>query len=65
MSGEAQTLAQYEKTELYALVLQAWELRENPYLQDACAAIVAWHRRRPLAAFERQQTQDAQARRMS
>jgi len=52
-----------ERQELYALVCQAFELRERPYLRDAVAAIVAWHERRPLAAVERRQTREAEERR--
>jgi hypothetical protein len=44
-----------EREELYALVVQAWELREGPYLREAVAAIVEWHERRPLTRLERDQ----------
>jgi hypothetical protein len=47
-------MTEREKSELYALVVQAWELRDGPYLRDAAAAIVAWHERRPLARLERE-----------
>jgi hypothetical protein len=34
-----------EAAQLRRLVNQAFDLRETPYLRDACAAIVAWHER--------------------
>jgi hypothetical protein len=40
-----------EERHLRALVDQAFELRDTPYLTDACAAIRDWHERRELAAF--------------
>lgn len=40
---------------LRALVIQAMELRQTPYLADAVKAIVDEHEREPLARFERQQ----------
>jgi hypothetical protein len=51
-----------EQAELYALVVQAWELRDGPYLRDAVAAIVTWHERRPLAALEHRQLREAEER---
>lgn len=45
--------------ELRALVDQAWELRDGPYLDDAVAAIVDWHERRHLRELERRQEHDA------
>jgi hypothetical protein len=48
-----------EQAELYALVVQAWELRDGPYLRDAVAAIVTWHERRPLTALERRDQERA------
>jgi hypothetical protein len=44
-----------EETELRALVIQAFELRETPYLVDACDAITGWFTRLPLTLFEREQ----------
>jgi hypothetical protein len=43
----------WENVELQALVEPGWELRDSPYLLDACKAIEAWHNRRLLARFER------------
>ena len=40
---------------LKALVLQAMELRETPYLRDAVTAIVDEYEREPLARLERRQ----------
>jgi hypothetical protein len=51
-----------ECAELHALVLQAWELRDGPYLREAVEAIVAWHERRPLTRLERRQAREAEAR---
>jgi hypothetical protein len=48
-----------ETAVLRALVLQAWELRDGPYLRDAVEALVAWHERRPLAALEEAQAFEA------
>jgi hypothetical protein len=42
-----------EDEELYALVLQAFDLRGGPYLIDAATAIVDWHERRHLRWLER------------
>jgi hypothetical protein len=42
-----------EENELRVLVYQALELRETPYLVDACSAIVEWFERLPLTRFER------------
>jgi hypothetical protein len=53
-----------EGEQLRALVLQAWELRETPYAVDACRAIVDWNQRRPLARLERDQEDQARARRV-
>jgi hypothetical protein len=47
-------MTEREKVELHALVIQAWELRDSPYLVDACRTICEWHERRPLTALERQ-----------
>jgi hypothetical protein len=49
-----------EQLELYALVVQAFELRGTPYLVDACTAIEQWHERRPLTALERRQAREAE-----
>lgn len=38
---------------LRALVYQAFELREGPYLREACEAVVDWWERFPLSRFER------------
>jgi hypothetical protein len=48
-----------ERAEFYALVVQAFELRETPYLRDAVDAIVVWQERRPLVALERRQEREA------
>jgi hypothetical protein len=48
-------LTPLEQEELRVLVYQACELRESPYLRDACEAIVEWAGRRPLARLERAQ----------
>ncbi len=40
---------------LRALVLQAFELRQTPYLRDAVDAIVAAYERKPLTLLERRQ----------
>jgi hypothetical protein len=45
--------------ELRALTDQAWELRDSPYLLDACQAIVDWHERRFLRRYERRQERAA------
>src|SRR2546423_14854211 len=47
-----------EEAELRALVYQAYELRDSPYMHDACQAIVDWYERLPLTRYER--NQDAQ-----
>lgn len=44
-----------EQLQLATLVGQAWELRETPYTDDAVDAIVDWHDRRHIQAFERRQ----------
>jgi hypothetical protein len=46
-------LSRREERELYALVLQADELRGTPDLVDAARAIVDWHARLPLTRLER------------
>jgi hypothetical protein len=38
---------------------QAWELRQTPYLRDACEAIIEWHERRHLRRLEREQERAA------
>ena len=48
-----------EQIELRALVIQAMDLRDGPYLRDACEAIVTWHERRALTRLERKQERDA------
>jgi hypothetical protein len=48
-----------EEQELRALVCQAFELRETPFLVDACAAIADWIERRPLARLEHEQDSHA------
>jgi hypothetical protein len=45
--------------DLSALVSQAWELRETPYLIDACKAIEDWYFRLPLSELERRQERNA------
>jgi hypothetical protein len=42
-----------EERELRALTDQAWELRETPYLRDACEAILDFWDRRWLRRHER------------
>lgn len=42
-----------EERDLYALVIQAWELRDSGYLRDAVAAIEEWRARLPLTRYER------------
>jgi hypothetical protein len=50
--------------QLRALVCQAFDLRDGPYLHDAVEAIVeAWHRR-PLTVLELQQEQQGRVRRI-
>lgn len=48
-----------EERELQALVYQAFEMRDTPYLLDAVGAIVTWHERRPLLELERRQQRHA------
>jgi hypothetical protein len=48
-----------EESELRALTDQAWELRQTPYLRDACEAIIEWHGRRHLRRLEREQERAA------
>jgi hypothetical protein len=52
--GDSRVTAR-EEQELRALVYQAFELRETPYLADACTAIVDWFGRLPLTRSEREQ----------
>lgn len=40
---------------LYALVSQAWELRNSPYFPDALAAILDWYDRLGLTIHEKRQ----------
>jgi hypothetical protein len=49
-----------EDRELRALVDQAFELRETPYVVDAVEAIVDWWDRRYLRARERRDQQFAE-----
>jgi hypothetical protein len=51
--------ARQRLSELHALVLQAWELRDTPYLRDACEAIGEWHERQPLTKLEAEQAFEA------
>jgi hypothetical protein len=44
-----------EELELAALCGRAWERRGEPDLRDAVEAIVDWHDRRHVRAFERRQ----------
>jgi hypothetical protein len=44
-----------DELELRALAAQAFDLRATPYFRDAIAAIVDWHDRRHLRAYERRQ----------
>ena len=53
-----------EEGVLKGMVGQAWELRDGPYLRDACQAIVDWHQRRPLARLERRQAETASLHRL-
>jgi hypothetical protein len=48
-----------EERELRALVCQAFEMRQTPYLVDAAGAIVTWWERRPLLELERRQQRQA------
>ena len=48
-----------EERDLRALVCEAFEMRDTPYLLDAVEAIVAWHERRPLLRLERGQQRHA------
>lgn len=48
-----------DDAELFALVVQAFQLRGSPYFIDACAAIADWHDRRQLAALDRRQKLNA------
>jgi hypothetical protein len=41
-----------EALELRALVMQAFDLKGTPYLVDGCQAIVDWHERRGIRAYE-------------
>lgn len=43
-----------EELALFALVSQAFELRQTPYLHDAVEAIADWHDRRHLRRYERE-----------
>jgi hypothetical protein len=52
------------EVKLEALVGQAFELRDSPYLRDAVEAIVEHHDRRALTEFERRQQQLADLRRL-
>jgi hypothetical protein len=54
-----------ERNDLRALVIQAMDLRDGPYIQDAVEAIVDWHARRALTLLERRQEQDARIRRLA
>ncbi len=50
--------------QLHALVCQAFELRDGPYLHDAVEAIVeCWHRR-PLTLLEERLEQEGRVRRV-
>lgn len=48
-----------DEHELRALVDQAFDLRDGPYLRDAAEWIVRWHERRHLRAYERRQQRHA------
>jgi hypothetical protein len=53
-----------EEQELRALVCQAYDHRDSPYLVDFCTAIVEWFERRPLARLEHEQDRHARLRRL-
>ena len=54
-----------EELELRGLVVQAWELRDGPYLLDAVGALVEWYERRGLRwLIRRQERQSALVRLM-
>ena len=54
-----------EELELHGLVVQAWELRDGPYLLDAVGALVEWYERRGLRwLIRRQERQSALVRLM-
>lgn len=50
--------------QLLALVCQAWELRDGPYLYDACDAITEHWLRMPLTLLEERQEQQGRVKRV-
>jgi hypothetical protein len=48
-----------EELELQGLAGQAFELKDSPYLRDACEAILDWHDRRHVRRLEREQERAA------
>jgi hypothetical protein len=56
---EASSVTRDEESELRALVGIAWERRGEPDYRAALEAIVDWHDRRHIRAYERRQRQIA------